>query len=141
MSLKKVFIRHFLAGALLVVVLTLLMAVQAFAQEPQPNSTLALSNAQLWAAAAGLIAPALTYVINYTAPWTSEKVKALVMVVGAALAGAITQAINSGDVGFNDATYQIALTSVVAAVGAHFGFWKPSTLSQPLGGGRNKTDG
>jgi len=41
--------------------------------------------------------------------------------------------------GFNDPTFELVVTSIVAALGAHHWLWKPSGISATFGGGRNKT--
>lgn len=117
-----------------------LLALPSLALAEGENTTLALPTVQLWALAAGAFAPVVGYLVNYAAPWTSEKVKAVIFIAAAAVSGAITQAITNGTVGFNDATFQLVVTAVIAAISTHFGFWKPSTISTSLGGGRNKQE-
>lgn len=106
---------------------------------PPPAPTLVLPTDQLWAFAAGSVIPLLTYAINKWAPYSSEKIKGLVQVLAAAIAGGLTQAITTGGVGFNSVTLQFILTAVVAALGAHKALWLPSGISHFFGGGQNKT--
>lgn len=104
---------------------------------PPPAPTLVLPTDQLWAFAAGSIVPLVTYAINKWAPYTSEKIKGLVQVVVAAIAGGLVQAITAGGVGFNSTTLQFIITAVVAALGAHKALWLPSGISWLFGGGQN----
>jgi hypothetical protein len=107
---------------------------------PPPQDTLALPTDQVWTLVAGALAPLASYVLNYVGPQTSERVKAFVQVVVAAVAGGLTQAIAAGSdtVGFNSVTLQFVLSAVIAALTAHKFLWQPSTISTALGGGRNK---
>lgn len=122
----------------LMLIAMLLLPVTALADSaPPPQHTLALASTQVWVLAVGALVPIVTYVLNHVAPWTSEPVKAFVLVVAAAVAGGVTQAINAGNVGFNDSTFQLVLTSIIAALAAHGFLWKPSGVSTRLGGGSN----
>lgn len=128
-----------LLGAFLLLVLIAPAAALADTV-PGPQSTLALPSDQVWAAIAGALAPAAAYVLNYLGPHISEKVKAVVHVIVAAIAGGLTQAIAGGTVGFNHTTLQLVFTAVVAALFAHKIFYLPSGISTALGGGRNAQD-
>lgn len=97
-----------------------------------------LPYAQIIALIIGAFVPAVTYVLNHYAPWVDEKVKAIVLVVSAAVASGLYQALDGGSIGFNNVTLQLVVTSIVAALTAHHWFWKPSTISASLGGGSNK---
>lgn len=101
-----------------------------------PNA-LVLPTEQVWTLIAGGIVPLVSYVLNYAGPQTSEKVKAFVHVLAAAVAGGLMQAITAGDVGLNTITLQFILTAVIAALTAHKLLWQPSGVSTALGGGRN----
>lgn len=116
-----------------------LPAVASAAEDaPPPSPTLVLPTDQLWALAVGLLVPLVTYVLNYVGPWVSEPVKAGVLVIAAAVAGGLAQAITAGDVGFNTTTLQFVLTAVLSALSAHRILWKPSGVSAKLGGGQNR---
>lgn len=125
-------LRALLAATLIVLVLPAL----ALAADPDPASTLVLPTVQLWTILAGTLVTAVTYVLNKYAPWVGQGVKAIVLVITAAVAAALTQAIDAGNVGFNDQTLQLVITSVVAAFGSHLLLWKPSgvqaRLAQPV---------
>lgn len=110
------------------------LAPAALAVDP-PQHALALANTQVWVIAVGCLVPLVTYVLNHNAPWVSEPVKATVLVIAAAIAGGVTQAINAGSVGFNESTFQLVLSSIVAALVAHHLLWKPSGIAAKLGGG------
>ena len=112
----------------------------AAAGDPSPQGPLALAGVQVWALLAGALMPLGVYVLNHAAPWADEKVKAVVQVVLAAVAGGIAQAIDTGGVGWNDATLELVLTSVVAALFAHGFLFKPAGINTALGGGRNVQD-
>jgi hypothetical protein len=124
----------------LLLALVLFLPALALAQDgaPPPAPTLALPTDQIWTLIAGALAPLGAYVLNYAGPHTSEKIKAGVQIVLAAIAGGIVQAITAGGVGFNTTTLQFVLGSVIAALAAHKILWQPATISTALGGGRNK---
>ena len=124
-------------AALAAVLWMIILPSLAFGQStaPDPNSHLALPTDQLWTLAIGALVPLVTYALNHFAPWTSEPIKALVLVVAAAVAGGVYQALQAGQVGFNGTTAQFVLTAVIAALSAHRLLWVPSTVSQRLGGG------
>jgi len=114
-------------------------AVPALADDTPPsNTTNALSSNQFWVAVLGAIVPLATYLINHYGPQTSEKVKALVLVVVTAIVGGVYTAISTGNFAFDTPTLQIVGTAVVAALVAHKVLWLPSTVSILLGGGSNK---
>lgn len=127
--------RH-LSAALFV--LLVLPATALGVDSPPPQPTLALPTDQVWTLIAGVLSPVVAYALNYAGPWASEKIKALVQVAAAAIAGGITQAIVAGGVGFNGKTLQFVITAVFAALMAHKALWMPSGVSTALGGGQNK---
>jgi hypothetical protein len=119
----------------------LLLLVPATAlgvDSPPPQPTLALPTDQVWTLIAGVLSPVVAYALNFAGPWASEKLKALVQVGAAAIAGGLTQAIVAGGVGFNGKTLQFVITAIFAALTAHKTLWQPSGISTALGGGRNK---
>lgn len=123
----------------LAVLFTLALPGLALAGDaPPPQHSLALPTDQVWALVAGALVPAVGYVLNHHAPWIDEKIKAIIQVLVAAVAGGLAQAIAAGDVGFNDVTLQFVVTAVMAALAAHKFFWLPSGLSTRLGGGTNR---
>ncbi len=107
------------------------------AVDPPPSPTLALPTDQLWAFAAGNLAILVAYILNHAGPWLSEEAKGIVAVITTAIAGAITQAITAGDVGFNGTTLQFAVTAVVGGLMAHKWFWQPSNIGARFGAGSN----
>jgi di/tricarboxylate transporter len=122
---------------LLLLAMLILPAV-ALADPPPPQRTLAFPTDQVWTLIVGALVPLLTYALNYVGPWLDEKVKAIILVIVAAIAGGVTQAVVAGDVGFNNTTLQFVLTAVIAALGAHGWLWRPSGTNVALGGGRNR---
>lgn len=109
----------------------------ALADAVSPQPTLALPSDQVWTLFAGALVPLVGYVLNHYGPQASEKAKAFVQVIAAAIAGGIIQAITAGHVGFNMITLQFILTAVIAALTAHGLLWRPSGISTALGAGRN----
>jgi len=67
-----------------------------------------------------------------------ERFKAVVQVVVAAIAAALYMALDTKVFGFNDPTFELVVTSIVAALGAHHWLWKPSGISATFGGGRKQ---
>jgi hypothetical protein len=116
----------------------ILPAVALADSPPPPQHTLAFPTDQVWTLIIGALVPLVTYVLNYLGPQVDEKIKAFVLVVVAAIAGGLTQAVVAGDVGFNNTTLQFVLTAVVAALTAHAWLWRPSGTNVALGGGRNR---
>jgi hypothetical protein len=98
-----------------------------------PSPHLVLPVSQIWVVVVGLLSPLLGYVIN-TAAWRNapEPVKAFVQVAIAAIGAAITTAISTNVFGFNNATLQLIITGIVAALGAHAILWKPSGVQAHL---------
>lgn len=88
---------------------------------------------QLWPVVIGSLVPLVTYGLNRAAPWISQPVKAVVLVVVSAIATALYTALATNVLGFNDATLQLVLTGVVASLAAHHMLWKPSGISTLLG--------
>jgi hypothetical protein len=80
------------------------------------------------------------YLLNYIGPWIDERVKGTVQVVVAAVAAALYQAVEAGNLGLNDVTLQLVVTAILGALAAHKLLWLPSGISTSLGGGRNKTE-
>lgn len=107
---------------------------------PPSNHTNAFSANQFWVAVIGAIVPLATYVLNHYAPWASQKVKALVLVVLTAVVGGVYTAISTGHFAFDTPSLQIVGTAVVAALVAHKLLWLPSNISVLLGGGSNAKD-
>lgn len=98
---------------------------------------LLIPTTQLIVFAIGALVPIATYILNHFAPWADEKVKGIVTIVVAALSAGLYQALDAGHLGFNNTTLQLVLTAIFAALTAHHLFYKPSTISTALGGGRN----
>lgn len=96
---------------------------------PIPRSEL-LPSVQVWAALVGAVVPLLTYVINRYVP--SEPLRASILVVASAVAGAVVQLLDTGGLAFDVNTLQVILTAVVGALGAHHGFWKPAHVAARL---------
>lgn len=124
----------FLTGVLLVGLMVPGLAL-ADGETPIPDS-LVFPTEQVWAAAAAALTPAVMYVLNHYAPWTSEPVKGLAQGLAAAAAAGIVQAITAGDVGFNDTTLQFIVTGLAAAVVAHVGY-RAANINTALGAGSN----
>lgn len=130
-------VRRVLALSLLAILALLSLAVgiaSAADSVPAQPHTFAFPIDQTWAIFAGAIAPLLTYVVNRVIPTASEEIKSFIFLIGAAVAGGITQAITAGNVGFNDDTLQFVLFSIVGAIGAHTGFWTRNNVSARLTG-------
>lgn len=106
---------------------------------PDPRSGLVLDPTQTYTLLIGALVPLVTYLLNHYAPWCDEKVKGIVHVITAAVAGGLYQALSGGELGFNAPTVQILGTSVIAALFAHRILWQPSGISTALGGGQNST--
>jgi hypothetical protein len=104
---------------------------------PLPHTQL-LPSAQLYALIVGALVPLATYMLNHRARWASEPVKALVLVVVSAIAGAGAQLIDAGTLAFDTNTLQVVVTAVVGALLAHAGLWTRSGVSARLGGGTNR---
>lgn len=97
-----------------------------------------LSGDQLAVLLIGAFTPLAGYVVNYIAPWTGEKVKALAQVALAALGASVYQIIDQpGGFEWSLETRQFIATAVVGALAAHGFLWRPSEVSTALGGGRN----
>lgn len=126
----------------LAVLMFLLAPAAAFAGDEvvPPQHALALPTTQVWVIIAAALVPAITYLLNHYAPWVDDKVKSVVFVAAAAVAAAVAQAIDAGNVGFNDETLQLVVSGVAVALAAHFGFWKPSGIGAVLGQGTNHQD-
>lgn len=124
--------------ALLALVATPFVFAAEAAERPAP--TLLLPPEQAVAILLGVLSPIVTYVINYAAPWVDEKVKGIVHVLVAGVVAGVYQAIELGEVGFNQPTLQIVLSAIIAALAAHNLLYRPSGISAALGGGRNAQD-
>lgn len=92
-----------------------------------------LGNNQLWVLIIGALVPLATYVLNRVGPWVSETVKAAVLVIVAAVAGALYVAIAQPNFGWNVQTRELVLTAVVSALAAHGWLWKPAKVNTKLG--------
>jgi len=120
--------------------LWLLLPAAALAADntvPPPQPTLALPSLQLYALLIGGLVPLVTYALNHFAPWASEPVKGIVLVVVSAIAGALTQLIDTGSLAFDVRTLEVVATAVVGALAAHVGLWRPAGINARLGGGTN----
>lgn len=113
----------------------------AGSEPPLPRPQL-LNSTQFYAMLLAAAVPAVTYVLNFYAPWASDKIKSLVLVVAAAAVGAITQLIDrgSGSMHWDTNTLETIGFAVVAALAAHAGFWTRSTFAAALGAGQNAQD-
>lgn len=98
-----------------------------------PNHQLLLDNRQTLVLLIGSLVPMVTYVINRKAPWIDESVKGMIQVLVAAVAGALTIALDNGTLAFDRPTLQLVGSSVVAALVAHNFFYKPSKINKRLG--------
>jgi hypothetical protein len=125
-------------ASLLLAALLVIPAVAFAGAVPAPQHTLALPTDQIWTIVAASVAPLAGYIVNYLGPHSSERIKAVVQLVAAAIAGGLTQAITAGDVGLNAITLQFVVTAVIAAFGAHKLLWQPSTIGHAFGAGRNR---
>jgi MFS family permease len=85
----------------------------------------------LWALGVGALVPLATYVLNRFVP--NEPARAAVLLVVAAIAGALTQLINAGSIGFDTATLRYVLSAVIAALAAHHLLWRPGLVNVALG--------
>lgn len=101
------------------------------------DGSASVDSTAFYAAVAGSVVPALTYVINHYAPWLKEPTKALIFALVAAATGAVTSLIDNGDFALDTKHLKIVGVAVFFAFVSHMGFWKPSTLSTKLGGGSN----
>jgi hypothetical protein len=119
--------------------LLLLFPAVVLAADPAHNpGVLVFPKAQIWTLIVGALVPLVTYALNHAAPWVGEPVKAFVLAIAAAVAGALTTAIATNVFGWNTPTLQLVLSAVVAAFLAHKLIWLPSGVSTLLGGGRNR---
>ena len=98
-----------------------------------PSPHLVLPVSQIWVVVVGLLTPLLGYVTN-SKLWKEapEPVKALVQVVIAAVAAAVTTAITTNVFGWNNATLQLIVTGVFAALASHQFLWVPSGVQARL---------
>lgn len=115
-----------------------LLAANASADTgPASQHALALDPTQTVALLIGALVPLVTYVLNHHAPWASEHVKAVVLVIVSAVASGLYQSAEIGGVGLNAGTLQIVGGAVFAALSAHHLLWKPSGIAPRLGAGTN----
>jgi hypothetical protein len=130
-----------LLSVLLLVLLFVLMAPALAAAELPASGkpTLVLPFSQLWALVVGLLSPLVAYVLN-TKLWRNmpEPYKAFIHVLVSAVAGAIYTAAATPAFGWNDATFQLVLTSVLSAFAAHGLLWKPSGVQARLTAGAGR---
>lgn len=123
----------FLRALFVTLIVSLVAPLAAFAADtPAPAHTFVFPAVQVWTIVAGSLVTVVTYVLNKYAPWTSQSVKAFVLVITAAVSAGITQSIDGGTVGFNADTLQLVVTAVVAAFGSHLLIWKPSGVQSAL---------
>lgn len=104
---------------------------------PPTNHELAFSVVQFWTLVIGSLTPLVGYLINTYAPWISEPVKAFVQIAIAALAAALFQLLDAGELAFNAQTLQLCGSAVVSALVAHKFLWLPSGIGPKLGAGVN----
>ena len=101
-----------------------LLALPVLALAEGENTTLARplcsSSSGRWC----IPAPVVSYASSITQRLGRAKGQGSHLIAAAAVSGAITQAITNGTVGFNDATFQLVVTAVIAAISTHFGFWE-----------------
>ena len=109
----------------------------AASDRPPEGGPLLLPEQQFYAALIGLLCPLVAYVLNRVGPQIRQPVKAAVQVAVAAVAGALYQLLDAGTLGFDTATLQVVATSVVAALAAHLGLYKPANINARLGGYRD----
>jgi hypothetical protein len=102
---------------------------------------LLVDNPQFWVLVIGAIVPLVTYVLNNVGPWVSETLKAGVLVVVSAAAGALYTAIGTDSFGWNEPTFQLVLSAVVGALMAHHWLWKPAKVNEKLGAVEATTPG
>lgn len=113
----------------------------AFAADvPAEQPQFALPPEQLYAAVIGALTPLVGYVLNYFAPWVSDKIKGLVQIGLVTLTGALYAVLDGGVDLFSEQALQLILTAFFAAFVAHTAAWKPTNVSTSLGGGRNVQD-
>jgi hypothetical protein len=104
----------------------------AFAEpDSVPVGQTALGGFSLWALGVGALVPLVTYVLNRYVP--TEPIRATVLLVVAAIAGALTQLINAGSIGFDTATLRYVISAVLAALAAHHLLWRPGRVNAALG--------
>ena len=107
---------------------------------PSEQPQFALSTDQLYAALIGALTPLVGYVLNYFAPWVTDKTKGLVQIGLVTFTGALYAVLESGTDLFSEQTLQLVMTAFFAAFIAHTAAWKPTHLSTTLGAGRNVQD-
>jgi hypothetical protein len=115
---------------LLVPLLLLASPAAALADDSVPSGTTAIG-LSLWALGVGALVPLATYVLNRAVP--TEPIRATVLLVVAAIAGALTQLVDAGSIGFDTATLRYVISAVVAALAAHHLLWKPGLVNVALG--------
>ena len=94
----------------------------------------------LWALAVGVFVPVVTYLLNHAGPWVKEAWKGPVLLLTSTIAGALTELIDKGNIGFDSRTLNFVVSAVVAAFAAHHALYKPSETNIALGGGTNRQD-
>lgn len=102
-----------------------------------PSPHLAFPVSQVGVLVVGALVPLVTYALNHFAPWVTESIKAVVLLVVSAAAAAIYTAIATNVLGWNDATLQLILTGIVSSLGAHGLLYRPAGINVRLGGGTN----
>lgn len=127
-----------IASAMFAVLLAPALAGAATSAAPPLPSHELLTSTQFYAAVIGALVPGVTYVLNHYAPWCSDAVKAIVLAVVAAGAGAAAQLLDAGALALDTNTLQVVGTAVALAFLAHAGFWKPSGLAALLKAGTNR---
>lgn len=100
---------------------------------PPPGET--VLNLPLWSLGVGFLVPLATYVVNNRVLGLDEPAKAFVVLVATAVAGALTQLVDAGAVGFDSSTLKYVLASVAGALAGHHLLWKSSATNTALGAG------
>lgn len=117
----------------LVMLIFLLSSSGAYADAadaPPPGSTVALG-LPIWSIAVGALVPLVTYVLNRLS--ATEPIATFVLLFTTTVAGALTQLVDAGSVGFDANTLKYVLTAVAAALAAHHMAWKPGAVNVALG--------
>lgn len=98
---------------------------------------LLFDNTQFWVLVLGSITPLAGYVFNKFLPWVDETAKAIFQVLLAAIVAALFTALDTNVFGWNQDTFELVLTGVVAALGAHNLLWRPAKVNVKLGAKEN----
>lgn len=107
---------------------------------PAEQPSFVLPPEQLYAAVIGALVPLGGYVLNYFAPWTSDRTKGLVQIALVTLAGALYAVLDAKLDLFTAQSLQLIGTTFLTAFLTHTTAWKTTGVSTALGGGRNAQD-